>query len=81
MRICVIRPNDELGWNEVKPQPHLRIYLDEKLVRQVIAVDDVRGEVFTHKKRQDGSLVIENGEPVIDRLTGSVQVRIADLSR
>lgn len=81
MRICINVPDDQPGWEVVSPKPELHVYLEEKLVRHVIAVDDVRGEIWTHKKNSDGTFVIENESTVMEKLTGNVQIRVGDWSR
>lgn len=82
MRIATHIPDDSGTWCRVNAIPYLRIYLDEKLVRRVFAVDDVAGEVWVGRLDASGQQIVnrEKSEFVMEKLAGKVEIRVADLT-
>lgn len=82
MRIATSIHDDSGTWCRVKPMPYLRIYVDGKLVRRVFAVDDVAGEVWVGKLDASGQQMVdrEKSEIIMGKLTGKVEIRVADLT-
>lgn len=82
MRIATHIPDDSGTWCRVNAMPYLRIYVDEKLVRRVFAVDDVAGEVWVGKLDASGQQMVdrEKCEIIMEKLSGKVEIRVADIT-
>lgn len=54
------------------------VLLDGKVLPEVASYDVDNGEIIRNRRYKDGGLVISQGQPVLDRLTGRVEVRWKD---
>lgn len=80
MKVGVLNPDGAPGWNIVRPNGRIWIYLDERKVERPVAADDVAGAVWVHKRLPNGEYCFneDRTELVLEKLTGKVEIKLLE---